>query len=191
MYFWDDALFPDSAVLMEPENSSHRLRVSNHAPRYHPQCSLKREEFHFDDLIFLWVGSSGAKLLGEVYGHGFGHKAGAHVEMQHAAPAFRGVSGFFAQFAFGGHQCVFAFVDSAGTEFPQILLGRMTILPDQEDPWLASGFVHSKDYDRTGVADDVAANFNAARFNDLVVGDPECRSPVNFARRDYASFVAC
>ena len=71
-----------------------------------------------DDLVGLGMGLAGTKSSRQVQIHGLGQKARAGVEVQDASPARGGVAGLLQEFALGGGQVVFAFINASGRQFP-------------------------------------------------------------------------
>ena len=121
--------------------------------------------------------------------HGLGQKARAGVEAQNASPARGGVAGLFQQFAFGGDQIIFAFVDASGGQFPEKLAGGVAVLAFEQNAGLGSAFFDREDHDRSGVTHDVAAGAHAAGFENFVGSDAEGRSVVDLAGGEDAGWL--
>ena len=134
------------------------------------------------------VGRAGAKAGGQKHRHGFGDEAGAGVEVEDAAPAGGGVSGFLEEFALGRRESFFAGIDAPGGEFPQIVVGGMAVLALQQDAGRGAGFIDGQDHHRAAVMNDIAAGADAAGFLHVVGGDPEDRAAIDGAGRNQLCF---
>src|SRR5579862_9559688 len=134
------------------------MNVSGHD---HAGCGAEGKELGLNDFVFFRLRDSRTEAGGKVNGHGLGDKAWACVEGQNALPARSGEAGFFEQFALRGREFVFprlvlAAIDSPGTEFPQILLGGMAILANQQNTRLSAGLVDRHNDDGAGMANNIA-----------------------------------
>jgi len=138
-----------------------------------------------DHFVGLGLRFAGAKAGGEIDGHGFGDESGAGVKVKDAAPMGGSVAGFLEEFAFSCGQRLFAGIDAPGREFPQKVVGGVSILSLQQDVRLGARFVYRQHYDGAGVMNDVAAGADASGLLYVVRGHPEDRATINSARGNY------
>jgi hypothetical protein len=127
----------------------------------------------------------------QVNGHGLGNKTGTGIEVQDSLPTPCREAGLFEEFAFCRRQFVFAFINAARAQLPQILLRGMTVLAYQKNPRFATAFIHCENYNRTRVADNIAAAADARGLKDLISRDPKGRAAVSLDGRKHSSFVSC
>jgi len=104
-------------------------------------------------------------------------ETGTGIVLHQRLPLFCAVAGLFRQLALGACKRVFARIELAGRQLPQVLVGGMTVLPLDHDPWILPALrrIHGHDDHAAVVADHVALVPVAAGLNDLVVENAEQR----------------
>src|SRR5580658_580025 len=122
-----------SNLMIQPENRGDGFCVANRAVHYHSNRGRQRDHALMDHFVGLGMRRTGAKPGGQINGHGFSYEPGAGIELEDALPILGRVSGFFQQFALRRVQSVLAGIDASGGDFPEKVVGGMTILPLQQD----------------------------------------------------------
>ena len=132
--------------------------------------------------------SAEGQARGQKDSHRLGNEPWAGIELQDALPAGGAVSGFFNQFALGGFQFLFARINAAGRQFPQIIPRSMAILPFQKNPRRGAGIVYGQHHDGARMVDQVSPCFHPAGFLHVVGADPKYGTAIDDAGRDESSF---
>ena len=127
----------------------------------------------------MFVGFGMGMALAEALGcedvHGFLDEARGWIEVQELFVAAGGVAGFFGEFAAGGGYRLFTAVDAAGYQLPQVLGGGVAVLADEQD---AAVVENGEDYYGARVDDNVASDFQAAGFDEVVAADVKDRAVI-------------
>ena len=155
----------------------------------HGQHPGERYHAHFNGLVVFGLGRAGVDAAREKDLHGLGQEAGTGVVADELAPAAGAVACFFDEFATGGGERRFAFVNAASGQLQQILTGGVAVLPLNQHQRVIGifgifGFIHGEDDDRAVVADDIAHRADAVWLLDIFRDDGK-----NFAAPGDGAFV--
>ena len=132
--------------------------------------SFESENARGDLFVFLGAGLPFRQTLGEIDHHFFAEQAGGRVDVEQLRESFRGVAGFFLEFARGGFEEGFVLFAVAGHELPHVLAGGVAVLPDEDDAPVGE---HREDYHRAGVDDYFADGFDSVGLEDVVALEGE------------------
>jgi hypothetical protein len=170
------------------KNSSDGFRVANFVAANHLFDFTVRESFAGNSLVFLWFGFAESQIFGEKNVHPLFEKTGCGENVEEDVEALGAVAGFFNQFAGSGTAGIFAFVDSAGDEFPEELPSGVAILSNHDNSSIRQC---GEDDDRAGVRDEFACDAQAAGLDNFVAAKSEDRTLVNhFAAEDFGGGAA-
>src|SRR5271169_4804555 len=111
--------------------------------------------------------------------------------MEDAAPILRGVSRLLQEFALCCVQSLFAGIDAACRQLPQITLRGVAILALQQHTRRGTRLIDNQNYYRAAVMNDIATSADASGFLNVVGGHREDRPTIYRVGRNQSCLVVC
>jgi hypothetical protein len=140
----------------------------------HAEGLGEREELVADDFVVIGRIGTGGEVFGEIDLHPLSEEAGAGVITDEFLPAACAVAGLLRQLTASGGQRLFAGLDAAGGQLPEVASGGVAVLALQQNLGLAGArILDGEDDDRSVMADDVFYVRRAAGLGDDVGVDVE------------------